>query len=186
METDLLIVIVIAAVALAGIWLYMKQRRREHLRERFGPEYERAVTTHGHPARAEAELEARERRVEKLHIRPLPPQDRTRFSEAWSRVQGLFVDAPRDAVTQADQLVDQVMTARGYPVADFEQRAADVSVDHPRVVEHYRAARVIAASHGRGEASTEDLRQALIHYRELFADLLEAPHTHPERVRRVG
>jgi hypothetical protein len=168
----LAIVAVAVLVALALVY-YAQQRRRAHLRGRFGPEYGRAVKETGDVRKAEAELAARERRVSRLTIRPLSPPDQLRFSESWKRVQSRFVDDPYGAVSEADRLVGEVMDARGYPIGDFDQRAADISVDHPRVVEHYRAARAIAQRHSRGEAGTEDLRQAFVHYRELFTDLLE-------------
>ena len=124
-------------------------------------------------SRAERELESREKRVERLHIRALDPRDRERFAEAWREDQKRFVDDPKGAVMEADRLVTEVMKARGYPVADFDERVDYISVDHPRVVENYRAARVIVDRHKRGEAGTEDLRQALIYYRALFDELLE-------------
>jgi hypothetical protein len=168
--------IVIVALIIAGV-LLMQRRRSEHLQSRFGPEYERAVDETGNRREAEAELADREKRVEKLHIRPLDPATRRGFIERWAEVQARFVEDPPRAVMFADALLAEVMTARGYPVKDFDQRAADISVDHPHVVEHYRAAHEIAVRHSRGEASTEDLRQAMIHYRALFEDLVqvEAP-----------
>ena len=168
-----IIVAVIAIAAVAGAWFYMQSRRRVHLRERFGPEYEETVHRVGDSRRAEATLAERERRVEKYKIRPLSPEDKVHYGEAWRHVQALFVDDPNGAIIEADRLVNDVMTARGYPMADFDQRAADVSVDHGHVVEHYRAAHAIAVKHGTGSATTEDLRQAMIHYRALFDDLLE-------------
>ncbi len=176
MNTQLtwVIVIIIAAVAVAiAAFVVSRRRRTERLRHRFGPEYERAVRHTGDVAKAEATLQARETRVERLHIRPLTAADAGRFTQAWRQVQTLFVDDPREAITDADRLVAEVMNARGYPVGDFEQRVADISVDHPAVVMNYRAARDIAQDHARGRASTEDLRQALVHYRALFDDLLE-------------
>jgi hypothetical protein len=168
-----LTIVVAAIVVAAGLWLAMEKRRRLRLRQRFGPEYERAVHEVGSERRAEAALEARTKRVERLQIRPLSAADATRFKEAWRQLQNRFVDEPAAAVTEADRLVGEVMNARGYPLGDFDQRAADISVDHPRVVTNYRAARDIAQRHARGEASTEDLRQGVIHYRALFEDLLE-------------
>jgi len=122
----------------------------------------------------------RQTRVERLHIRPLSPEDTERFAQAWRDVQARFVDDPRGAIVDADRLVAEVMRARGYPVGDFEQRVADISVDHPNVVMNYRAARDIVQDHGRGRASTEDLRQAMVHFRALFADLLGARITTAE------
>src|SRR5262252_6326906 len=163
-----LVIIVIVALAL---WLY-SQSRSKKLRQKFGPEYDRAVHETGNKLKAESALEKREKRIEKLHIRPLPPGDQERFAEMWRQVQTRFVDDPQQAVNDADALVGDVMSLRGYPVGDFEQRAADISVEHPRVCENYRAAHLIAMRHKRGEASTEDLRQAMVHYRTLFEDLL--------------
>jgi hypothetical protein len=167
-------VIIVAALAAGGaiVW-YVQQQRSRHLRERFGPEYERMRTEVGDVKRAEANLAAREQRVQKLNIRALDAAEAARFGEVWRNVQTLFVDDPRGAINEADHLVNEVMTAKGYPVSDFEQRAADISVDHPTVVEHYRAARAIAERNRTNTASTEDLRQAVIHYRALFTDLLE-------------
>ncbi len=162
----------VVVLALHAIWL-MQQRRRTHLRQRFGPEYERSLQQHGSATVAERDLDARERRVAKLDIRPLSREQTAHFSQEWLLTQQRFVDNPGDAVNDADRLVGEVMRARGYPMADFEQRAADISVDHPQVVSNYRAARGIVDRHSRGDATTEDLRQALVHYRELFADLLD-------------
>lgn len=174
MQTSVIILIV-AVVVLAAIvaLLLLDRRRRSHLRSRFGPEYERAVHEHGDRRRAEKELERREKRVEHLHIRALAPEDRDRFLAAWRNDQIRFVDDPAGAVTEADRLVQDVMTARGYPVADFDQRVEFISVDHPNVVQNYRAARAIAQRNARGEASTEDLRKSLVFYRALFDELLE-------------
>jgi len=167
---------VLIAVMLIGaiIWITLSRRRSQRLRQRFGPEYDRTIRTEGNVRKAEASLEARAKRVAKLHIRPLNSTDAQRFDAAWRAVQARFVDDPREAVTEADRLVGEVMAARGYPVGDFEQRVADVSVDHPDVVMNYRAAREIALQHAEGKATTEDLRQAMVHYRALFRDLLEA------------
>jgi FtsZ-interacting cell division protein ZipA len=171
--------VAVVAVLLIAIWL-MRSRHRAQLRQRFGPEYERSLQQHGSIAKVERELDARERRVAKLDIHPLSREDAARFSQLWLEAQRRFVDQPAEAVHDADRLVVAVMQARGYPMASFEQRAADISVDHPQVVNNYRAARAIADRHERGETTTEDLRQALVHYRELFADLLEI-HTEPLR-----
>ena len=168
-----LLAAVAAIVVVAAVLLTLSRRRSQHLRERFGSEYDRAVQAEGNARKAEAALAARAKRVESLHIRVLAPDDATRFESAWRAVQARFVDDPKGAVTQADRLVGEVMTARGYPMGDFEQRVADISVDHPDVVMNYRAAREIADQHARGAASTEDLRQAMVHYRALFHDLLE-------------
>ena len=173
-NTTLIVVVAVAVLALvAVVWMVMQQRRRAHLKDRFGPEYDQALRQHADPRVAERELLDRERRVAGLDINPLTRDDAARFTEAWRRTQARFVDDPKGAVVDADRLVDEVMRTRGYPVADFEQRVADISVDHPRVVSNYRSARVIAGRNVRGETNTEELRQALVHYRELFADLLE-------------
>jgi hypothetical protein len=178
MTTTMLLLIVAAVAIGCGVAWYVQTRQRSaHLRERFGPEYERTRSQVGDMRRAEAALAAREQRVGKLHIRSLAPDERARFAEVWHHIQSLFVDDPQGAIGEADRLVNDVMTTRGYPVADFEQRTADISVDHPVVVEHYRAAGSIAERNESGVASTEDLRQAVIHYRALFDDLLEQKPT---------
>lgn len=185
-EQVLMIVAIVAAVAVAvAAWWYVQNRRRTHLRSRFGPEYERVVRETGDPAKADALLAERERRIEKLHIRSLTPEESGRFAESWRRVQARFVDDPHGAVTDADRLITDVMSARGYPMANWEQRVADISVDHPRVAEPYRSGHDIALRHQRGEASTEDLRQAMVHYRELFGELVEPAHAR-DATRRVG
>jgi hypothetical protein len=165
--------VAIAAVIIIGlVWVGLRRRRSQQLRQRFGPEYDHTLRNEGNVRKAEAVLDARARRVEKLHIRPLAPEDATRFGSAWRAVQARLVDDPKGAVTEADRLVGEVMAARGYPLGDFEQQVADISVDHADVVMNYRAAREIALQHARGEATTEDLRQAMVHYRALFTDLL--------------
>jgi hypothetical protein len=166
----ILVVIVILVIA---AWAYAKQRRHRQLRERFGPEYDRVVNQYGEPGRAERVLETRQTRVEKLEIKSLPGTARERYAQRWLEVQRRFVDDPGSAVAEADDLVSDVMSARGYPMGDFEQRSADISVNHPRVVENYRAAHDIALRHRRGEASTEDMRRAMVYYRSLFDELLE-------------
>lgn len=186
MNTQLMWVIVGVAVALAiavvmTAFVIIRNRRSDRLRRQFGPEYERTVREKGDVRTAEAMLQARSTRVERLHIRTLTADDAKRFSDEWRRVQAQFVDDPANSVTQADRLVGEVMSARGYPVGDFEQRVEDISVDHPNVVMNYRAARDIAEQHARHAASTEDLRQAMVHYRALFAELLEET---PVRVAR--
>jgi hypothetical protein len=189
MDNPLVIVLVVALIAVVGVavWLYLQKRRTEELRTSFGPEYDRAVREQDDKGKAEHVLEERRERVEQLQIRPLPNADRERFAERWRSVQARFVDDPNGATSEADRLVGEVMQARGYPVGDFEQRVADVSVNHPRVVEHYRAAHGIALRHERGEAETEDLRQAMVDYRALFEDLLEVEtpaHAAHREVRR--
>lgn len=169
-------VIVAAIVAFAVIMRFLRKRRSEKLRTQFGgAEYDRALQEGDSRRKAEAGLDKRTDRVESLHIRPLGPGDRARFVEAWSRVQARFVDGPGGAVTEADQLLSDVMSTRGYPVSDFEQRAADISVSYPLVLENYRSAHAIALRQTHGQASTEELRQAMIHYRTLFDELVGAP-----------
>lgn len=166
-------VLVVAALA----WLYARRRRTTTaaLRQRFGPEYEQAVREHGSERRAEVQLADREKRVDKFKIRDLDPAERERFSGQWQALQSRFVDDPKASVTDADAVVSSLMQTRGYPVAEFNQRAADISVDHPRVVANYRSAHEIAERLAKGEANTEELRTAMIHYRSLFEDLVQAP-----------
>ena len=166
------IVVVVAAVAIALAWSYRQRRRRIELRERFGPEYDRTVQAVGTTGRADALLEERASRVAKYRIRDLNADEARRFAASWRTIQEKFVDDPAAAVTEADALVTDVMTARGYPMADWDRRVEDLTVDHANVIHHYRAAREIAARHARHAAGTEELRQALVHHRELFADLL--------------
>jgi hypothetical protein len=172
---QLLVVVVLIALVAVVAWFAYQRQRSNRLKERFGSEYERTVGDVGDRRKAEAELQARASRVEQLNIRPLDPAERDRFDAAWRTAQARFVDEPEAAVGDADRLVGEVMEARGYPVDDFEQRAANVSVDHGNVVEHYRAAHDIAERQRGNGADTEELRQAMVHYRALFADLLETP-----------
>jgi hypothetical protein len=176
--TQIAIIIVAVLLVAAGIaiWLSTRKRKTERLRTQFGgAEYTRAVREGGSRRKAETALDERAERVERLHIRPLAVGDRARFVESWARVQGRFVDSPGGAVTDADQLLGDVMSTRGYPMSDFEQRAADISVDHPLVLDNYRAAHQSALRQTRGQASTEDLRQAMIHFRTLFEELVSEP-----------
>jgi hypothetical protein len=166
------IVVVIGAIAFA----ILQKRRTEKLRQHFGPEYDRAVAEGGNRRIAESRLEERTERVKKFHIRPLSAEDRARFTEQWDRVQARFVDAPAGAVAEADQLIGDLMATCGYPMGDFEQRAADISVDHPIVTQNYRSAHEIAVRQAKGQASTEDLRRAMIHYRALFDELVSQRH----------
>ena len=180
-----MILIVVAILAIgAAVWMYVQKKRTQDLRSKFGPEYDRAIETNKDRSHAESDLEKRAKRVEKFHIRPLTNDERLRYAEDWRVEQSLFVDDPRTAVKHADALVQDVMKHRGYPVSDFEQNTTDLSVDHPRVVEHYRSAHEIALRDARGQSSTEDLRKAMVSYRALFEDLLEQHVDRPEEVRR--
>jgi hypothetical protein len=181
-------VAVIAGVALliaSGVtWVVIRNKRSEGLKRRFGTEYDRAVKTSGSRNRAEADLASRTKRVERLDIHPLSAGDHDRFAERWRSTQASFVDSPAGAVSAAETLVEEVMRVRGYPVGDFDQRAADMSVDHPRFVANYREARELSLASQRGSARTEDLRQATVHYRALFEDLLETTDRTETEVRR--
>ena len=172
-----LIALAVALVLVVAVAIALYVRKRKHttaeLRDRFGPEYDRAVKQHGSERKAEAKLADRETRVDLLQIRNLDLAERERYLVQWQAVQSRFVDYPKGAVTEADELVSSLMQTRGYPVADFDQRAADISVDHPRVVDNYRSAHNIALRLGTGEASTEELRTAMIHYRSLFDELVQ-------------
>ena len=173
MTQNQVIAIIVAVLAVVAVILfYLKTQRSRRLRERFGPEYDRAVSQAG-SLRAESRLEKLERRVNKYNLRALEPSTRDRYVQEWRLVQARFVDDPNNAVGAADRLLGEVMAARGYPVADFEQQADDLSVNHPLVIEHYRAGHTIAVRHAQGHATTEELRQALIHYRALFDELVD-------------
>jgi hypothetical protein len=169
--------VVIVAMILVAVGLYLQRRKARTLafRNRFGSEYERAVVKHGSAREAEAKLAARENRVGTLTIHELGATERERFVTEWHTVQSRFVDHPKTAVTEADDLINALLEARGYPQASFEQRAADVSVHYPRVMENYRVAHSIAVRLGQAEATTEELRTAMIQYRNIFDDLLQAP-----------
>jgi hypothetical protein len=171
-QTLLLVGVIVVVLAVVG-WLLYERRRSDQLRSEFGAEYKRTVDTAGDRRAAEAELRERQERVEALDIRALPAREREAYAQEWRQVQAEFVDEPGTAITAADALIGKVMQARGYPVADFEQRAADVSVGHADVVEHYRAAHEIASRRDDIGTDTEKLRQAMVHYRALFEDLLE-------------
>jgi hypothetical protein len=173
--TALIFLAVIAVVALIAIALLLKNRRSQKLKSRFGPEYGRAIEESGNKNRAEAKLEKLEKRVQSFHLSSLSASARSEFIAEWQRIQSRFVDDPQGALAEADQLIQKMMAVRGYPTVDFEQRAADISVDHPLVVEHYRAGHEIALRHSQGKANTEDMRQAMIHYRALFTDLVGEP-----------
>jgi hypothetical protein len=185
---------VLVAIGVA-IWLTMRQRRTSALRSKFGPEYNRMARAEGDTARAEGLLREREQRVSKFDIKPLTTEQRNAFADEWERVQGEFVDDPTAAVVHAHALVQLVMQTRGYPVVDFEQRVADVSVDHPAVAQNYRLAHDIATRNNREDVGMEKLREAMLHYRALFADLLHDGGLQPirqvrpeerERARRVA
>ena len=179
MNTTTLIAVVAVAVILIAVvgWLVYSSNQSKRLKQRFGPEYDAVLKRHGSKAKAEAELRRRQKRVERFEIVPLPPAEVTRFSQAWARLQGSFVDDPKGVLIEADRLVRDLLAKRGYPVADFELRAADISVDHPVVVNNYRAAQRIVSLDQRGDASTEDLRKAVVHFRALFDELLGTTKT---------
>jgi len=164
--------IIVVALVFIGLWLWSRRREQEGIREQFGPEFERTVAEVGDRGKAVDELAARRRRVEKLDIRHLTNEEFERFSHQWREVQAHFVDDPTEAIHQADALITQLMGVRGYPMSDFEQRAADISVDHPHVVDNYRSAHQMLPSWGQRDATTEELRQAMVHYRALFDELL--------------
>jgi hypothetical protein len=177
-----LIAALVVVAVIAAAWLITREVRRKQsvrLQERFGPEYSRVISQRGDRAKAEAELLAREKRVQRFKLIPLTPEDAAKFSEGWAQLQTRFVDHPRSVVVEADRLVRDLMVKRGYPMADFERRAADISVDHPTVVEAYRSARAIAVRDQQGQASTEELRKAVVYYRTLFDELLEVRQPRP-------
>ena len=176
MATWVWIVIAVAAVVVLALvlWSALRARRTRTLQQGFGPEYDRTVADAPSKREAEAELSERQKRREELDIRPLDAGARERYAEAWQVTQARFVDEPGGAIAEADVLIQQVMRERGYPVEVFDQRAADVSVDHPEVVNNYRAAHGISIAHERERATTEDLRRAMVHYRSLFDELLES------------
>ncbi len=177
MSTGIVIVIVVIAIVVVGaaVAAVMSADRRRRLQQRFGPEYDRVVEERVSRREAEAELSRRERRVSELNIRPLEPSARARYLAEWATIQEQFVDAPQVAVTHAQGLVVAVMNERGYPTEDRDQVLADLSVEHASFLDHYRAASDISERATAGTCSTEDLRQAVIHYRALFQELLGAP-----------
>jgi len=188
MSTPAIIIAIVVAVVVvaAAIILIIRNQRSKRLRARFGPEYTRVIGETGSKTQAEAKLEKLEKRVERFDLRPLSPVARANFVAAWQKIQSRFVDDPKGALTEADKLIQEVMAARGYPVTDFDQRAADISVNHPLIVEHYRAGHDIALEHSKGRASTEDMRQAMIHYRTLFAELADEPELTRSKTARAG
>lgn len=184
MQSDMTAIIVIAAVIVAALalWAALRRRRTNTLRDRFGDEYDRTVEEQGKRAKAEAALEERAERVAKLDIRPLTPPERQAAITEWREVKAVFVDSPVEAVHHADRLLASIMTARGYPMADFDRRYEDLTVDHGEVARHYREGHEITLRHERGQASTEDLRQAMIHFEALFDDLVnEVAHDDESR-----
>lgn len=191
MDTEMLLIgLVIVALIAVVAWMYARKRRSQSLQQRFGPEYRRAVDEMGSRDKAEAELLARQKRVSQLKIVPLSPADAQRYTQEWRALQARFVDNPQGTLVQADRLVGDLMQKRGYPMADFERSAADISVHHPGVVEHYRAAHALAERERSGQLDTESMRQAVIHYRALFSELLEvqpqddaASHDHHRHMR---
>jgi len=184
-KTTIIIMIAAALIAVAGIgaafWMFLRKQQTGRLQSRFGPEYDRLAAIEGDRGRTEKTLQEREKRVKKLNLVPLSPEDRDRFAGAWQLEQAGFVDDPQAAVANADKLVTEVMKARGYPMGDFEQQAADISVDHPQVITNYRIAHDIALRDSGGSISTEELRTAFVHYRMLFEDLLEVHVIDPEK-----
>jgi hypothetical protein len=176
MSTDvaltLILIVAVLIIAILGWKLFQRQRTRR-LRSQFDPEYDRTIQQYDEQAQAERDLEDRRKRMQKTNIRSLTPQERDRFADRWQTLQSRFVDDPSGTIRDADLLVVEIMLARGYPMAEFEGRADDLSVDHPLVVSHYRMAHEIAINHQRGAASTEDLRRAVVCYRELYEELLE-------------
>ncbi|MCI0624671.1 MAG: hypothetical protein L0387_24005 [Acidobacteria bacterium] len=186
MDWPIIVILVTALMAVGiGAWIYTQRRCTQQLRGRFGKEYDRTIEEEGGRGKAEKVLKEREQRVEFLRLRPLTPEDQERFQKEWQSIQARFVDDPKTAVTEADWLVHRVMRARGYPTGDFEQEAADVSVDHPEVVSNYRAAHAIAVRAREEQGTTtETLRQGLVFYRRLFDDLLEVQEPVLAEVRR--
>jgi hypothetical protein len=176
-DTAVIALLAIVALLLAAlvVVIVLRNRRTRHLRERFGPEYDHAMRSHEKAAQAEADLLKREQRAKQFQLRDLRSSERIAFAEEWTLVQAEFVDNPGEAITKADALVEQLMSARGYPVTDFEQQAADLSVDHGSVVNNYRIAHATVRSHLGSSETTEQLRLAMIHYREVFNELLAAP-----------
>jgi hypothetical protein len=169
-------VVVVVALAVIFVLSMSSRKRTERLKSHFGPEYDRAVGESGDQSAAEKELIARERKRQKLDVVALAPESQAKYAEYWRTVQAAFVDDPAGAVGDADHLVTAVMRERGYPIDDFDQRAADISVDHPNVVEHYRAAHVIHLAQEKADVGTEAQREAFVHYRALFEKLLETEH----------
>lgn len=181
----IVLVVVVLVLLAGGAWYFMQMRQRKRLSGRFGAEYDRAVHDTGNRKEAERELERREERVALLDIHPLDADERARYAGEWKSVQARFVDEPVEAVAEADRLIADVMQRRGYPMGDFERRSADLSVDHADVVQNYRSGHELAERSRTGEADTEDLRRAMVHYRALFDELLEeSPRTERQETGR--
>jgi hypothetical protein len=176
-----IVVVVVVVIVLVAALVARPAMRRRRLKETFGPEYDRAVEDKGDVRGAEEELTNRQRRHQEFELNPLSDDHRARYVRDWSAVQEEFVDSPREAVDKADHLIGQVMSDRGYPAGDFDQQAADLSVEHSDVLGHYRKAHTISQRTDADPASTEDLREAMVHYRTLFEDLVD--HATPERSR---
>ncbi|GIF09246.1 hypothetical protein [Actinoplanes siamensis] len=170
--TATIVLIIVILLVLAAIALGVRAVRRRRLQQTFGPEYDRVVADSGSRTEAERELLERTRRHAQLELRALSAESRAKYAAAWEEVQIRFVDSPEEAVTTADELVTHLIAERGYPTGDYDERLANLSVEHAATLEHYRSAHDISARSKNGEAGTEDLRQALVHYRALFADLL--------------
>jgi hypothetical protein len=170
--TEIVVLVLVAVLIVAAVIVFQRRRTTESLRSKFGPEYGRAVDESGGERKAQAQLKARVERVAQYGLRPLSPEQRKQFEAEWREVQKRFVDDPKGAATQADDLLGRVMTARGYPEGDFDHRLEDLSVDHAQTIQDYRAAHDAVLRHARGEAGTEDMRQAIIHYRALFDELV--------------
>ena len=182
MSTTTAVILILVILALAAVaWFILTRRRTQQLRSRFGPEYQHAIEEFGSQGRAEEALRSREKRMERLTLRPLSREDSDRLDHRWHDLQARFVDDPAASIHDADVLIAEVMQARGYPMTDFDRRAEDISVSHPVVVQKYRTAHEIAQRHEKGQASTEDLRQALVCYRDLFDEMLDTHTVEPRR-----
>ena len=183
MDTWVWIVIIAAIVIVVALiaWAATRKRRTDELRNRFGPEYDRALAHEGGRRQAESDLREREKRHDALDIQPLNPDTADRYRQEWQDVQAKFVDAPEESVHRADGLITEVMQRRGYPMSDFEQRSADLSVEHGETVQDYRSAHAVSMASARGEATTEDLREAMVHYRSLFDEMVGAGVSSSER-----
>jgi FtsZ-interacting cell division protein ZipA len=175
-----LVIVVVVIIVLVALWAWSRSRRRDALRSTFGPEYDRTVEERGSRAEAERDLERRAERHDALQIRPLSAERRDRYADGWQQVQAHFVDDPRGAMTEADDLVQQVMQERGYPTGSFEQQAADLSVEHADVLDHYREAHTVVDLRDHGQPTTEQMRTAMVHYRALFTELLDTGTTGPD------